>query len=299
MPKTWTFALLTSALALITTGILVIRSSAAGETSLSNLAQKTHFHGIAVDPRDAGPLYLATHHGVFVVSPDGTARRVSESSDDFMGFTPHPADPNVLYASGHPSRGGNLGFIVSRDGGKTWSKLADGAGGPVDFHQMDVSKADPSVIYGVYGDLQKSTDCGRSWTRVGPAPNGIISLATSSVDVDKIYAATRNGLMLSGDGGRSWRPASKEGQLVTMVHVARDGAIYAFSPETGLSFARESDLVWQPLGGTFGNAVVLHLAVGAGKFNSVLYAITFHLESRSQSLHVSRDAGKTWNLLGQ
>src|SRR3546814_5804623 len=65
-----------------------------------------------------------------------------------MGFTPHPADPEVLYASGHPAGGGNLGFIVSRDGGQSWAKLSDGAGGPDDFHQMDISKADPQVIYG-------------------------------------------------------------------------------------------------------------------------------------------------------
>ncbi len=79
-----------------------------------------------------------------------------------MGFTPHPADESVLYASGHPAGGGNLGFIVSRDGGRGWSSLSPGVGGPVDFHQMDVSKADPSVIYGAHGGLQASRDGGRT-----------------------------------------------------------------------------------------------------------------------------------------
>src|SRR3546814_10407020 len=97
-----------------------------------------------------------------------------------MGFTPHPADPEVLYASGHPAGGGNLGFIVSRDGGQSWAKLSDGAGGPVDFHQMDISKADPQVIYGVFVELQKSTDGGQSWSRVGPAPEAIIGLDRKS-----------------------------------------------------------------------------------------------------------------------
>src|SRR3546814_8406373 len=77
--------------------------------------------------------YLATHHGFFVVGPDGVARQISETEDDFMGFTPHPADPDVLYASGHPAGGGNLGFIVSRDGEQTWAKLSDGADGQVEL----------------------------------------------------------------------------------------------------------------------------------------------------------------------
>src|SRR3546814_14838972 len=77
-------------------------------------------------------------------------------------------------------------FIVSRDGGQSWAKLSDGAGGPVDFHQMDISKADPQVIYGVFGELQKSTDGGQSWSRVGPAPEGIIGLAASSIDADRL-----------------------------------------------------------------------------------------------------------------
>src|SRR3546814_20068354 len=85
-----------------------------------------------------------------------------------MGFPPNPTDPDLLYASGHPAGGGNLGFIVSRDGGKSWSKLANGAGGPVDFHQMDVSKSDPAVVYGAFGDLQQSADGGRRWTAAGP-----------------------------------------------------------------------------------------------------------------------------------
>lgn len=291
-------SLLLGALALAAAVFLVSRSFSGGETTVSALSEDTHFHGIAVDPRDADRLYLATHHGVFVVGPDGSARRISESENDFMGFTPHPADPDVLYASGHPAGGGNLGFIVSTDGGKSWSKLADGVGGPVDFHQMDVSKADPKVVYGVFGDLQKSADGGRTWTRVGPAPEGIIGLAASSTDVDRIYAGTRRGLMVSTDGGRRWQPAHDSRQPTTMVHVTPDGTVYAFIAGTGLVRATERDLDWTALGDGFGGALVLHLAAGANEDRPTLYAITFDPETRSQVLYVSRDGGRRWARLG-
>src|ERR687892_565539 len=139
---------------------LAVRSQSEASTTLQALAGDTHFHGIAVDPTDPSRLYLATHHGLYVVAPDGTAKRLSPVQD-FMGFTPHPTDPSTLYASGHPSSGGNLGFIASEDGGGSWSQLPEGVGGPVDFHQMDVSSADPRTLYGAYaGSLQVSGDGG-------------------------------------------------------------------------------------------------------------------------------------------
>lgn len=276
---------------------LVSRPFSGGEATVAALAEDTHFHGIAVDPRDADRLYLATHHGVFAVGPEGRTRRVSETEDDFMGFTPHPSDPEVLYASGHPANGGNLGFIVSRDSGRSWSKLADGVDGPVDFHQMDVSKTDPSVIYGVFGDLQRSTDGGRSWRRVGPAPDGIIGLAASSQDADRLYAATQRGLMVSADGGRRWESAHDSRQPATMVHVTTEGTVYAFIAGTGLIRAKEPNPDWKTLGGGFDGDFVLHFAAGAGSEQPTLYAVTLAPETRAQALHVSRDDGRSWKPL--
>lgn len=288
------YYLLPGLLALAAAVFVVNRSLSAGDTTVSALAGETHFHGIAVDGRDAGRLYLATHHGLFVVAADGSARRISETRDDFMGFTPHPTDPDVLYASGHPAGGGNLGFIVSSDGGEAWSRLADGVGGPVDFHQMDVSKADPAVVYGVFDGLQRSTDGGRTWNRVGPAPEGILDLAASSRDADRIYAATRDGLLVSTDGGRDWRRAHGSAQPATMVHVTAGGAVHAFIVGTGLTRAEEPDLDWTDLGDAFGRSVVLHLAVASDGESRTLYAVTVDPETRSQGLHVSRDGGRTW-----
>lgn len=107
--------LLPAILAVATAGFPANNSLSASETTVAILTGRTHLHGIAVDPRDRGRLYLATHHGMCVVGPDGAAQRVSETEDDFMGFTPLTTDPQVLYAIGHPTGSGNLSFIVSRD----------------------------------------------------------------------------------------------------------------------------------------------------------------------------------------
>src|SRR3546814_8051680 len=65
--------------------VVVSRSISVAETTVSDLTGETHFHGIAVDPRNPDRLYLATHHGFFAVGPAGVAERISETEDDFMG----------------------------------------------------------------------------------------------------------------------------------------------------------------------------------------------------------------------
>ena len=269
----------------------------AGETTVTSLAGKSHFHGIAVDPGDPSRLFLATHHGLFRVGPDGKARRISKTHDDFMGFTPHPTDASILYASGHPAGGGNLGFIASRNGGRSWKQISKGIRGPVDFHQMDVSRVDPKVIYGVHGGLQVSNDGGRSWRMAGPTPKGLIDLAASAKDVNVLYAATRGGLLKSMDAGRSWQYTYILRRPVTMVQTTSRGDVYAFVVGTGLIRTMEPGLNWRSTGGSLGNNYILHLAVDPTD-ESNLYAITFSPQTRRNVVLASGDGGRSWSPLG-
>lgn len=270
---------------------------AAGDVTLAALAKQTHFHGIAVDARDTSRIYLATHHGLYVVGQDGMATQLSSTRDDFMGFTAHPSDPLVLYASGHPASGGNLGFIVSTDGGRSWTKLASGVGGPVDFHQMDVSKADPKVIYGVYGDVQRSADGGKTWSKIGPAPEGLIGLAASSKDANTLFAATQRGLFKSTDAGKTWQIAHIIARPATMVYATRTGDVYAYMVGSGLLRAKDESPNWEIVSPGPGADVILHFAADP-KDGKRLYAVTYNPQSGAQSVVTSGDGGASWTKLG-
>jgi photosystem II stability/assembly factor-like uncharacterized protein len=135
-------------------GTLLLGAALAGPVRAAEtvkLSEVSHLHGIAVDATDPSRLYLASHHGVWLTNPDGTATWVSDNRNDYMGFTSNPARPGSFFASGHPERGGNLGVLSSSDGARTWRQVSAGVNGPVDFHSMDVSAADPNVLYGQYG----------------------------------------------------------------------------------------------------------------------------------------------------
>ncbi len=282
----------------LTTGFSAIYQTSSAQTSVSELIGRTDFHGISVDPNDSSRIYLATHHGLFVVAPDGKVERASDMSADFMGFTPHPSDPATIYASGHPSGGGNLGIIISNDKGKTWKKLADGVGGPVDFHQMDVSKADPNVMIGNSRGLQISKDAGRSWKMVGPAPNGTIDIAASGKDADTIYAATQGGIVRSVDGGKSWTMAHLLKRTATMIDVASDGRLYAFQIGAGLIRTSENAMDWRLVSNDFGNEFILHFTIDPSNQQN-MYAVTFSQQTRGLSIIASSDGGVTWKMLGK
>lgn len=289
--KTTTYAA-AGAAAVLVAGVFYANSSGGGETTVAKLAGRTHVHGIAADPNDPSQLLLATHNGFYIASSDGVVKQVSETGDDFMGFTPHPSDPSTLYAGGHPQGGGNTGFIVSRDRGKTWTQLATGAGGPADFHALDVSKADPAVIYGAFKGLQVSRDDGRTWEIVGPGPAGLIGLAASAKDPDTVYAATESGLQISMDSGRSWFPTKLAGQPVSVVEVTEEGRIFAFVLGTGLVRGEEGSNKWETLSADFGDRILLHIAADPSNADR-LYAAT-----QESEVLASQDGGKTWQPFG-
>jgi photosystem II stability/assembly factor-like uncharacterized protein len=261
--------------------------------SLEVLAGKTHYHGIAFARSGPATLLLASHHGLFALTKDGKATRVSPVHD-YMGFSPDPVDPLGYYASGHPAGGGNSGFLKSADGGATWKQLSPGVGGPVDFHQMDVSPADPKTIYGSYGELQVSRDGGQSWAVAGTPPAGLIALAASSLKADQLYAATKQGLYVSTDAGAGWQLLEFAGEVVSTVKVGADGSLLAFVLGRGLMKASERKPDdWTLLSNSFAEAIPLHIAVDP--VNARHLALT----TQDNGVFESIDAGATWAPFGK
>jgi photosystem II stability/assembly factor-like uncharacterized protein len=266
-------------------------SSTRAET-LAELAQHTHYHGIAFARSGSAELLLASHHGVFALDKDGTATRVSPVQD-FMGFSPDPAQAMSYYASGHPAAGGNSGFLHSADGGATWKQLSPGADGPVDFHQMDVSPADPKAIYGSYGQIQISRDGGSTWAVAGNPPVDLIAIAASSLKTHRVYAATQNGLHVSDDAGASWRLLAFENEVVSTVKTAPGNVLYAFVLGRGLVKAMEDNpKEWTSLSNDLGDAIPLHLA--SDEKDSKHLALT----TQKNDVLESHDGGKTWRPFG-
>lgn len=281
------FAVLSAVLALGT----ALPASAEG-ISVAELAAKTHIHGLSFDRADPSSVLVATHHGLMKADSGGKVTPVSESRDDFMGFAPHPTDATVMFASGHPATGGNLGFIKSTDSGKSWVQVAPGVDGPVDFHQMAVSPSNPDVLYGSYGSIQTSRDGGKSWAIAGDGPAKLIDLAVSPANPDTLYAATEGGLLVSRDAAKTWQPLMADAP-VTTIEIGSDDTILAFVPGRGLLKGHESSPSFEKIAdGPDPAGYILHLT-GDPQSPQRLVAVT-----GTRAIVVSGDSGATWKVLG-
>ena len=267
---------------------LIAAQSGAARAETVDLDRIDHIHGVTVDSEHPERLFLATHSGLFLASPEGNAKRVGGSEDDLMSFAADAESPDTFYASGHPPGGGNLGVMVSRDRGRNWEQLVEGASDPVDFHALAVSPADPNVIYGIYAGLQVSADRGRSWKATGTLPDDTLDLAASAHDSATLFAGTRGGLMVSQDGGESWSAADVQQGPTTLVHVGQDGRAYAFIYGLGLMASDETATTWELRSDGFADRYLIHMASDPSR-PEVLHAVV-----DTGSIVTSRDAGRSW-----
>ncbi len=281
-------AVVGAALILITGGSDKPASPASGKEYLSPASTLRDVHGLAVDVADPSKVWIASHNGLSMLKDDKELFAVGDKRDDYMGFSTHPSDPNIFYSSGHPASGGNIGFQKTTDGGRTWSKLSDGVGGPVDFHTIAVAQADPNIIYGVFrGQLQKSTDGGNSWQLVENAPQSIL-LATNSKDKDTVYAATQDGLRISTDQGKTWANTGLDSAVFALaINPVDPKQMLASTKDQGLVRSVDAGITWQA---TASNAPqgIMYIAFSKGD-PRIFYVLTQDL-----SLHKTVDNGQSW-----
>ena len=179
-----------------------------GSTEASASADLQHIHGLGVTSER---LFIATHNGLWSAAKDSTKPRpVGTSRQDIMGFS--VAGKERFIGSGHPGPSQtnlppNLGFIESRDGGRTWKSVS--LMGKVDFH---VLQSAGQQVYGVSsadGSLMASSDGGRTWERRTP-PAGVFGLAIDPRSSRQLVASTERGVFASQDAGERWRPLSAD-----------------------------------------------------------------------------------------
>lgn len=259
-------------------------------TSSIHEPELEHVHGFSVDVANPERLLIATHHGLLALE-GGTLTQVGTSQDDFMGFTPHPSNASVLFSSGHSQREGNLGFQKSVDGGQSWQKVSDGLSGPVDFHSMAVSAVNPDIVYGYFGQLQRSTDGGQHW-EIATGAVQPISLTSDPTRENIVYAATQSGVLVSNDKADSWKSLSPqlEGAAVsTIAFEPSGGYALTFSLKLGgMGKSTDGGVTWKKLNESFGGGAVMYIAFST--MGSSTYALT-----ESNAIYKSTDTGETWS----
>jgi len=131
----------------------------------------------------------------------------------------NPQDANIMYAAGVSG-----GVWKSTNAGQSWTPITDMLAN-ITVSTMAFEPGNPNVIYvgsgeGVLGTesdtlgdfrgagIFKTTDGGATWARLEQTKSDsfyyINDIVVSSVDKNRVYAATRNGVWRSLDAGANW-----------------------------------------------------------------------------------------------
>jgi hypothetical protein len=245
-----------------------------------------HVHGLGINPED-GALFVATHTGLFRAA-DGERRatRVADRFQDTMGFT--VVGPDRFLGSGHPDgREGLppfLGLIESRDAGRTWKPIS--LLGKRDFHVLE---ATGPRIYGFGSDFETkqagllvSGDGGRTWDQRTP-PEALVSLAIDPQDPDRVVASGEQGLCLSTDAGRRWRPLDGGPAMLAW---AADGPLFAVGFDGSVARSGDAGHSWRQVGQVGGEPAAFE-----GARSGDLY-VALH----DGTIKRSADGGASWSV---
>lgn len=163
---------------------------------------------IAIDPKDPKVIYAGTWHLPWKTTDDGAhwsniKEGVIDDSDVFSIII-DPKEPSVVYASACS------GIYKSETAGMRFQKIQ---GIPSTARRTRVLMQDPQhqniVFAGTTEGLYRTTDSGKTWARTTGPELIVNDVYIDPTNTNRILLATdRGGVLVSNDGGASFRPTN-------------------------------------------------------------------------------------------
>jgi photosystem II stability/assembly factor-like uncharacterized protein len=236
----------------------VYRSRDAGDTweriSPEGDEEIRQLDSVAIDPRDPDVIYIGTYHLPWKTTDGGRRWRAIHSGmiddSDVFSIEIDRTNPQRIYASACS------GIYRSDNAGALWQKIQ---GIPYSARRTHVIRQDPArpqTIYaGTTEGLWRSANAGATWQRLTPRNWVINALVLDAARPERIVLGTeRLGVMVSDDGGKTFRAANRgfhHRQIVSLaLDPARPGRILAVltnAPEPVLA-TEDGGRTWEPLG---------------------------------------------------
>jgi photosystem II stability/assembly factor-like uncharacterized protein len=275
-------AVLAAAVIAAVVAMVATRGGGGGKAS-RGLPDTPDYHSLSVSPRNANAILLGTHYGLYR-SGDGGRTWVAQalSGKDAMNLA-RPTG-RTLWTAGH--------YVLAKsiDGGRTWTDVRPTGLPTLDVHGFAVDPRRPTTLYAAVAGrgLYRSTDNGVSFSPVSRAVGGAVMALAVTPSGEVLAGDMQRGLLLSRDGGRTWRPVLRA-QLMGLAINPRDPRrVLAAGP--GILVSTDGGGHWRR---------PLKIDQGAGPVAwapsepNVAYAVGF-----DRRFYRSGDGGETWSAVG-
>jgi len=249
---------------------------------------------ITQHPADAKIVYAGGAHGLFRSSDGGLNwTKANEDSNVVDSIVIDPEDPDVMYLATE-----RRGILKSVDGGVTLEEINEGF---VNRNLTAFSREGELYLSSSYegdfgGVFATTDDRGLKWALQAnqQALHGknVTSIAVDPENPDQLLAGTFDGLLLSGDGGRTWDIVD-EPSMGRVYDVAFSWAgkknLYA-ATDNGLFDSDDGGLSWK--------------RNEAEELSAHVYKVSLHprdsrfmIAQTSAGLWISQDHGDSWELM--
>lgn len=252
-----------------------------------------------LDPLARRQLFLATHNGLWLSTDAGLHWRLAGAALADVAVTDvwaHPRQRGVWYAIGP------AGIWRTANAGTQWTPLQQGL--PVTSQISELLSLNQGrTLLALNGGamptdvatgqpLWRSADQGRSWMPAMRGLNGLIitRLQKAPAAPSIVFGQTRDGLVRSEDGGRSWqyRPLPPGSQHLV---VLERGQRLVVGGSNGVWISADGGDSWQP------STLQERVQALALASNNDIFVI-FDTESGLRQVALSRDDGQSWQVTG-
>jgi photosystem II stability/assembly factor-like uncharacterized protein len=176
---------------------------------------------LAIDPFNAGHIYVASERGLYEQKRGSTWQMVLAGGNRiFQDVAFDPFDNRIIYAV---AQNDNFysSLFTSRDAGITWTEtiLKYGTG------RIGLDPKHEGIMYiSSRGGVLKTEDDGATWDFFsnGLDDSFVTAIIVDPADPQVVYAGTLEGLYISEDGGRSWSNTGIIDGWITDLAFSRD-----------------------------------------------------------------------------
>lgn len=247
------------------------------------LPNTSDYHSLLVAPSNPEHILLGTHAGLYESSDGGRDwQRVALEGQDAMNLA--HSEGKTVWTAGH-----NL-FARSTDGGATWTDVRPEGLPSLDLHGFAVDPSDSQTLYAAVAGrgLYRSRDAGQSFELISGDVGGAVMALAVTADGRILAGDIEQGLLISSDGGKSWKPVLRAGLMGLAINPADPNTVVATGP--GILLSRDGGRTWDE---------VLALADGAGPVAwspsdpDVGFAVGF-----DRMLYRTSDRGQSWQPVG-
>ena len=256
-------------------------SESSSRGSLASIID-SHVHSLIVDRHDSKRLWLGLHSGLYLSADAGRTWDLADlQGDDSMNLAT-AAKGASLWVAGHDV------LERSDDNGATWESIRPAGLPGLDLHGFAVRPDRPKeIVAAVAGQgLYGSNDAGASFqllsTRVGPSVFGMALTADGTL----FAADPSQGLLVSSDGGRTFRVGIRGQGLVSVAAAPRGPRLVLAGGEPGVIVSRDGGEVWES---AFRDVGVAAVAIDPSDPRRA-YAV-----GDDGRIYMTGDAARTWS----